>query len=340
MDHRAPGGDPDVHGDDPLGSLDPLDAAVRPPRRWPTPVLAVGGVAIVAALGVLVAVARDGASEATGGLSLAAATVLGVVEGVTEYLPVSSTGHLLVAQRLLGLGGDANDDALDTYAICIQAGAILAVLLLYRGRVLQMLDGLRGRDLEGRRALLAVLAAFVPTVVIAVGLEGVVRDRLFGPGPVAAAWLAGGAFILWMARSPWSRGGSLRLVDLTVRQALIIGLCQSLALWPGVSRSLVTIAAGLAIGLTLAAAVEFSFLLGLLTLTAATAYEGLKNGSELVETFGIASPLLGLVVAFVAALVAVRWMVAWLEQRGLEVFGWYRIAIGVAALVAMAVGAL
>jgi undecaprenyl-diphosphatase len=343
--HRAPGGAERQPGDlpdpaDRSGPADPLDRVVRPPRGWPVPVVAVGAVAAVAALGVLVAVARDGASEATAGLSLAAATVLGLVEGVTEYLPVSSTGHLLVAQRLLGLGGDANDDALDTYAICIQAGAILAVLLLYRGRVLQMLEGLRGRDPDGRRALVAVLAAFVPTVVIAVGLEGVVRDRLFGPGPVAAAWLVGGAFILWMSRSPWSRGGSLRLVDLTMRQAVVIGLCQSLALWPGVSRSLVTIAAGLALGLTLAAAVEFSFLLGLLTLTAATAYEGLKNGSELVDTFGIGAPVLGLVVAFVSALVAVRWMVAWLERRGLEVFGWYRIVIGVAALVAIAVDAL
>jgi undecaprenyl-diphosphatase len=303
-------------------------------------VLALGGVVVLVGVAVLVVVARRGADDATSGLSLAAAAVLGLVEGVTEYLPISSTGHLLVAQRLLGLGGDANDDALDTYAICIQAGAILAVLLLYRQRILSMLDGVRGRDREGRAALVAVVAAFVPTVVIAVGLEDVVRDRLFGPGPIAGAWLVGGIFILWMSRSAWSRGGSQRLVDLTVRQAVVIGLCQSLALWPGVSRSLVTIAAGLAIGLTLAAAVEFSFLLGLLTLTAATAYEGLQNGAELVDTFGLAAPLLGLVVAFVSALVAVRWMVAWLERRGLEVFGWYRIGIGVAALVAIALDAL
>jgi undecaprenyl-diphosphatase len=299
--------------------------------------LLAGGAALLAAITAAFAVvARDAAHDAGSGLSLAAAVVLGIVEGITEYLPVSSTGHLLVSERILGLGSDANHDALDTYAICIQAGAIAAVLVLYRARLTQMVEGVRGRDVGGRRVLLAVVCAFVPTVAIALVLEDVVREHLFGPGPIGFAWLVGGGFVIWMARSRWGRGGDMALTELTVRHAAIIGVAQCVALWPGVSRSLVTIAAGLAIGLTVGAAVEFSFLLGLATLSAATAYEGLKNGSELIDTFGVGAPLLGLVVAFVAAVVAVRWMVAYLEHRGLAIFGWYRIAIGIVTLVAVA----
>lgn len=265
-------------------------------------------------------------------LSAVHAVVLGLVEGLTEFLPISSTGHLLVAQRMLGLGGStATDDALDTYAICIQAGAILAILVLYRGRIFELARGLVGRSVEGRRLLVALVAAFLPAAVIGVALSDVIRSALFGIGPVAGAWLVGGLAILWVTRQPWSRGGPVGLEALTTRHALLIGTAQALALWPGVSRSLVTIIAALALGYTMRAAVEFSFLLGLLTLGAATVFEGVKSGDQLVATFGIATPLLGLVVAFVSALVAVRWMIDWLQSRGLEAFGWYRIAVGVAA---------
>ncbi len=274
-------------------------------------------------------------------LSLLDSIILGLVEGLTEYLPVSSTGHLLVTQKILGLGGDdATDLALETYAICIQAGAILAVLFLYWGRIRQMLDGLLGRSEEGRHVLIAVLTAFVPTALIGYFIQEPVREYLFGVWPIALSWLVGGFVILALARTGFMDKPGKALHEITAQNALIIGVLQCVAMWPGTSRSLTVIIAGLLIGLSLKAAVEFSFLLGLITLTAATAYEGMKNGPELVDQFGIVNPLVGLVVAFVSAMVAVKWMVTWLEQRGFEIFGFYRIVIGVGAFAALGAGAL
>lgn len=294
---------------------------------------------IVVGLGAAIAVARPAAGP--NDLSTLAAVILGLVEGLTEFLPVSSTGHLLVTQRLLGLGGTtASDLALDTYAICIQAGAIAAVLVLYRQRIGQMLAGAVGRDAEGRCLLLATVAAFVPTVIIALALQDPIRSRLFGPGPVAIAWVVGGLAILAIVASGRLHRAGSAITELTIRQAAIIGVAQSIALWPGVSRSLVTIVAAVMVGLSLRAAVEFSFILGLATLGAATAYEAMKNGSNLVDTFGVVTPVIGLLVAFVSALVAVKWMVGWLEHRSFEVFGWYRIAAGIAVALALALGRL
>lgn len=267
------------------------------------------------------------------GLGIVDAILLGLVEGITEFLPVSSTGHLLVANRILGLGGtEATDAALDTYAICIQAGAILAVFVLYRERIAQLWSGLLGRDAQGRHLIAVLLTAFTPAAIVGVALGDVIQDALFGVGPVAAAWLVGGLCILWVTRQSWHRGGAAELVDMTLVHALVIGVAQSVALWPGVSRSLVTILAGLALGYSMRAAVECSFLLGLLTLGAATAYEGLRSGGDLVSTFGVTAPLVGLAVAFVSAVLAVRWMVDWLQAKGLSVFGWYRVGVGLVAI--------
>jgi undecaprenyl-diphosphatase len=201
-----------------------------------------------------------------------------------------------------------------------------------------MLDGLLGRSPEGRAVLIAVLAAFVPTALIGLVFKGPVREYLFGAGPVAAAWVVGGLVILVLERRGFLRRAGAELHHITVRQALTIGLIQTIALWPGVSRSLVTIIGAVLVGLSLEAAVEFSFLLGLITLTSATVLTGLTDGQLMVDTFGVVTPVVGLVVAFGAALVSVRWMVAWLQQRGLAVFGWYRLAIGVAAFAAIGVG--
>ncbi len=298
-----------------------------------------GGVGVLLVLGILIILARP--ANAPDDLSPLAAIVLGLVEGLTEYLPVSSTGHLLVTNELLGLGGTTEADlALETYAICIQLGAIMAVILLYRNRLRQMLRGLFGNDDDGKQLLLASIAAFIPTVVIALALKDPIRDNLFGPTTIATTWFIGGLAILWLARrGTFSRAGAA-LTEITIRQAVIIGVAQSIALLPGTSRSLITIVAAVMVGLSLAAAVEFSFLLGLATLTAATLYEAKDNGGTLIDTFGYTAPLIGLVVAFVSAAVAVKWMVAWLEQRGFELFGWYRIVIGVAAGIAIATGAL
>jgi len=271
------------------------------------------------------------ASPALDELTPAKAAILGVVEGVTEYLPVSSTGHLLVTEDLLDIGQtDETEDAADTFAIAIQAGAILAVVVLYWRRLLAMAAGAVGRDPDGRRVLLAVLVAFLPSAIVGFAFGDFIKDELFGVGPVIAAWAIGGLVILFLATRLGT--GLKELESMQLQPALLIGLVQILALWPGVSRSLVTIIAALLLGYTMGAAVEFSFLLGLLTLTAATGYELLKNGGELFDTFGVTDPLIGFAVAFVAALIAVRWLVAYVSRHGIAIFGWYRIAVAVIAL--------
>lgn len=269
------------------------------------------------------------------------AILLGLIEGLTEYLPVSSTGHLLVAADLLGLRDTVEStEAIETFAICVQIGAIFAVLLLYWSRLRQMIDGLLGRSAEGRQILIAVLTAFLPTAIIGVTLFDIVRERFFGVGPIAGAWLVGGIIVLILSRTDWFDRASGELTELTLGKAALVGVAQALAAWPGVSRSLITIVACVAVGLKLSAAVEFSFLLGLITLSAATVFEGLKSGDEMIETFGYVTPLIGLIVGFVSAVAAVRWMVTWLNERGFEVFGWYRIAIGIAALGLLASGVI
>lgn len=261
-------------------------------------------------------------------LSVLDAVILGVVEGITEYLPVSSTGHLLVVQRLLGLGQGADKVAADTYVVAIQVGAILAVVALYRARIASMANGLIGRDRNGRHVLSMLVASFVPAAVIGVLLGGTIKDRLFTPGPVVIAWIVGGLFLLW-----WKpRAGTTALEQLGLRGAVVIGLAQSVALWPGVSRSLVTIVAALLVGCTMAAALEYSFLLGLATLAAATVLDLARDGDVLVETYGTLRPLLGVLAAFVTAIVAVRWIVGYLARHPLSIFGWYRLAAAAVTL--------
>jgi len=260
------------------------------------------------------------------------AFLLGVIEGITEFLPVSSTGHLTVTNRLLDLRGEA----VDAYAIAIQAGAILAVLTLYWRRVLGLLAAAVDRRAPERRLLGALLAAFAPAAILGLAFESAIKDRLFGVGPVAVAWAVGGILLIVFARRRF--GGRTALVDLRVAPALVIGVAQAAALWPGVSRSLVTIVAACLVGLTIEAAVEFSFLLGLVTLGAATGYEILQSGDVLVAELGVAAPAIGLVAAAASALLAVRWMVRYLESRSLAGFGWYRLAAAVVATALLLAG--
>lgn len=254
------------------------------------------------------------------------ALVLGFVEGLTEYLPVSSTGHLILAQRALGI---ESGDAANAYAICIQAGAILAVLGLYRARVAQVLRGLVGKDPEGLRLGMALIAAFIPAAVVGLLFDDRIEEVLFGLKPIVAAWFVGGVAILVVGRFKGTQAAESRadLASLGLRAALIIGCCQCLALWPGTSRSLVTIVGGLMVGLSMASAVEFSFLLGVLTLCAATAYKSLSDGPAMIENYGLFTLLLGTLSAWVFAVVSVKWMVRWLQSHGLALFGWYRVLL-------------
>ena len=199
-------------------------------------------------------------------LSLWKAVVLGVVEGVTEFLPISSTGHLLITERLLGIStSEQSKAAADSYIVAIQLGAILAVLGIYRQRFVTMIDGVRGRSEGGRAALLALFVAFLPAAAIGFLAGDSIKEHLLAPWPVAGAFLVGGVAILVVGRLGWSHPERTRfesVTDITLPAALVIGLTQALALWPGTSRSLVTILAALAIGVSLPAAVEFAFLLG------------------------------------------------------------------------------
>ncbi|MEZ6191843.1 MAG: undecaprenyl-diphosphate phosphatase [Phycisphaerales bacterium] len=263
------------------------------------------------------------------------AVILGIVEGLTEYLPVSSTGHLLIVQELMGIGtgSESAKEAADAYAICIQAGAILAVLGLYFGRVKQMATGVMGRDREGLQLLINMLAGFLPAAVIGLALNDLIKTHLFGPWPVVSAWVLGGVAILVVDRWRGKRADrpereGLALTDLSLRLALVIGFAQCIAMWPGVSRSLVTIVAGVLVGLKLAAAVEFSFLLGVVTLGAATCYDGLKHGPAMLKHYGPEDMVLGFLFAFLSAVFAIKWMVNYLKSHGMAVFGYYRIGVG------------
>ncbi|MBM3976772.1 MAG: undecaprenyl-diphosphate phosphatase [Planctomycetes bacterium] len=253
------------------------------------------------------------------------AALLGLVEGLTEYLPVSSTGHLILTQRLLGIEAG---EAANSFSIAIQGGAILAVLFALRERTRQLAAGLVGRDGVGQRLCVALLVAFVPAAALGLAFDDWIEARLFGLVPIVAAWAVGGVGILVLSR--WlraRRSGGLGLDELRWKGALAIGLFQCLALWPGTSRSLATLAGGLLAGLSLAAAVEFSFLLGVLTLGAASSYAALKSGAVMLETYGLAELVLGWLVAFGSALIAVRWLMAWVRTRDLALFGWYRLAL-------------
>ena len=260
------------------------------------------------------------------------ALLLGLIEGLTEYLPVSSTGHLLLAQRALGLDEGRASNA---YAICIQAGAVAAVFGLYFERVRQMLRGFLGRDGAGLRLTLNVGIAFVPAAVVGLVFDDWIDAHLLKLWPIVGAWLVGGVAILVVAYA--RRGllppGGFALEQLAWRGALAVGALQCIALWPGTSRSLATIVGGVLVGMNLAAALEFSFLLGLVTLLAATAYKSMSDGALMVHDFGWGAIVVGFVAAFAAAWVSVRWMVAYLNRRGLEVFGYWRVGLALVTAV-------
>ncbi len=272
------------------------------------------------------------------------AVILGIVEGITEYLPISSTGHLIITSAFLGLDQDETaKGAVDAFNIVIQGGAILAVLGLYRERILQMLKGLVGADRDGRRLLINLIIAFIPAVVLGLALNDLIEALLFFPLPVAVALVVGGVYMLLVER--WRRGRSeatdddrssgLGVEDLTPLKALFIGFMQCIAMWPGTSRSMMTITGGVFVGLRPAAAAEFSFLLGLPTLGGAMCltlfkdYLATRDGeASLFAQLGVSPVLIGIAVATVSAAIAVRWLVSFLNTHGLAPFGWYRIVFG------------
>ena len=275
-------------------------------------------------------------------MTILQAILLGIVEGITEYLPVSSTGHLILTAWLLGLGTTGESKkAFDAFNIIIQGGAILAVAGLYWTRVRQMFRGLQGRDGEGRALLILLILAFIPAAVFGFLLDDWIEARLFRPVPVILM-LGGGGLILIVLK-PWQDQLRRRaahgehhvfkkLNELTPKDALIVGLMQCVAMIPGTSRSMMTILGGLAVGLSPARAAEFSFLLGLPTLGAACAYSLFKelrrSGLGFVEPLGGWGPvIIGILAATISAAIAVKWLVRYLERHSFALFGVWRIGV-------------
>lgn len=279
------------------------------------------------------------------------AILLGLVEGITEYLPISSTGHLILTQSLLGLSDNENKQAVDAFLIVIQGGAILAVLGLYWRRVRQMLLGIIGRNPAGLRLAVNLVIAFIPAAVLGLLLDDYIEQHLFSAAPVLAALALGGMWMIGLdyrqCRKQQSAAGdgatdekAVTIESLTPARALGIGLLQCIAMWPGTSRSMMTIAGGTMLGLKPKEAAEFSFLLGLPTLGGACAYKLLKNLMEsskadtpnMFEQLGWSSTLVGITVATVSAALAVRWLVSFLTRHGLAPFGWYRLILSAVLL--------
>lgn len=253
------------------------------------------------------------------------AVVLGVVEGLTEFLPVSSTGHLIIAGQLLGFSGEKAK----VFEIVIQSGAMLAVIWEYRARFAGLLFGLR-RDPAAQRLAVNLAVAFLPAALLGLAFAGLIKQHLFDAVPVAAAFIAGGLIILWVERYP--RPVRVQSVDeMTWGDALKVGLAQCAALIPGTSRSGATIIGGMLFGLSRRAATEFSFFLAVPTLIAAGAYD-LYQHRALLEAADLGVFATGFGVSFVAAFFCVRWLLRYVTTHDFSVFAWYRIAFGALVL--------
>jgi len=258
-------------------------------------------------------------------LLLAKAAVLGVVEGLTEFLPVSSTGHLILAGDLL----DFNDEKGKVFEIVIQTGAMLAIVWEYRERFSRVLTGLF-HDPAARRFVLNLIVAFLPAALFGLALGGTIKKYLFHAVPVALAFIIGGLIILWVERKK-HRTAVESVDDMTWKDALLVGIAQTFALIPGTSRSGATIIGGMIFGLSRRAATEFSFFLAVPTLVAAGAYDFYKHRALLnsgdIDLFAVGSA-----AAFVSAFLCVRWLLRYISTHDFGLFAWYRIAFGLIVL--------
>lgn len=252
------------------------------------------------------------------------AVVLGLLEGITEFLPISSTGHLVIVGYWLGLNGEKAA----SFDVFIQLGAILAVVAAFYHRFSGLLDWRREGGFRGRKGWGLLICGTAPALVMGALLHGVIKKHLFEPTYVAWGLLIGGvAMVFFELRK---RFGLITDVDeLSWRHALGIGLFQCLALWPGISRSAATILGGMALGLDRKTAAEFSFLLAVPVMFAAASYDLLRCWNDLTRA-EMAFFVLGFVSAFVAALVSVEWLMRFLQRHTFRVFGWYRIALALA----------
>jgi undecaprenyl-diphosphatase len=261
--------------------------------------------------------------------NLLTAAILGLVEGLTEFLPVSSTGHLIVAGSLL----DYTGDKAKLFEIVIQAGAILAVCWEFRVRLIGIVRDL-GSDPAAGRFIINLLVAFLPAAVIGLALGKLIKAHLFAPIPVASAFIVGAFVILWVERHQRNNPRAVRIQRIDQMRwtdALKIGFAQSLALIPGTSRSGATIIGGMLFGMSRTAATEFSFFLAIPTLFAATGYEFVKNRA-LLAGGDLSMIAVGFVVAFISAFFVVRGLLRYVAHHDFVPFAWYRIAFGILIL--------
>jgi undecaprenyl-diphosphatase len=254
------------------------------------------------------------------------ALILGVVEGLTEFLPISSTGHLIIAGQLL----DFNDEKGKVFEIAIQTGAMLAIVWEYRARFARALTGV-GSDPVARRFIVNLAVAFMPAAVLGLAFGKYIKAHLFHAVPVAIAFIVGGFVILWVERRRPRTVLVETVDDMTWKDALKVGIAQAFALIPGTSRSGATIIGGMLFGLSRKAATEFSFFLAVPTLIAAGLYDLIKHRDLLsaadVPVFGA-----GLIAAFVSAFICVRWLIRYIASHDFTVFAWYRIVFGAIVL--------
>jgi undecaprenyl-diphosphatase len=263
---------------------------------------------------------------------LAKAAVMGVVEGLTEFLPISSTGHLILAGALLRF----DDDKAKVFDIAIQTGAILAVIIVYWQKIRSTIAALP-TERQARRFTLNVLVAFLPAVVSGLLLGKLIKEHLFTPAVVATAFILGGFIILWVERRQERAVRIQEADDMTWVDALKLGLVQCLALVPGTSRSGATIIGGMLLGLSRKAATDFSFYLAIPTLTGAGAYSLYKERA-LLSPDDLPMFAVGLFFSFVSAWLCVRWLLRYISTHSFVPFAWYRIVFGVIVLATAASG--
>ena len=259
-------------------------------------------------------------------LLLTKALILGIVEGLTEFLPISSTGHLILVGDLL----DFNDEKGKVFAIVIQLGAILAVCWEYRAKIGEVVAGI-GSSADANRFVLNIFIAFLPAAILGLLFIKTIKQYLFHPVPVALALVAGGVLILWAERRKHVVDVE-RVEDMDWKHALKVGLVQCLALIPGTSRSGATIIGGLFFGLSRKAATEFSFFLAIPIMFAATFYDVYKH-HEILHFDDISMFVVGFVASFISALLAVRGLLRFISHHDFTVFAWYRIVFGLIVLV-------
>jgi undecaprenyl-diphosphatase len=258
------------------------------------------------------------------------AIIMGLVEGFTEFLPISSTGHLILAGSLLDFTGEK----VKIFQIAIQAGAMLAVIWEYRQRIARVFAGL-GSDPKQRKFVVNLVIAFIPAAMLGFLFSEMIKARLFTPVSVATAFIVGGFVILWVERRHAGKETAARVEhvdDMGYGDALKVGMAQAFALIPGTSRSGATIIGGMLFGLSRKAATEFSFFLAIPTLLSATVYSVLKE-RHLLSMADLPMFLLGGLAAFVSAFLCVRWLLRYISTHDFTIFAWYRIVFGILVLV-------